>query len=166
MHTRKTFSINSIQISLYDISLTQNILYQIKRDVAVLKRLGCPQRNQRTWWQIVATPYTGLLVCDLNRTPIVMAEHGVSCVHFSGISICGRISRQTVSHPQRPPLLTLCKISLPVYVIVTNERLQPLTTKPGIIHWCYLFRCWKFNDVELNTGVFCAPCIVESGECS
>ena len=52
--------INSIHISLYDISLTQNILYQIKRDVAVWKRLGCLQRNQRTWWQIVATPYTGL----------------------------------------------------------------------------------------------------------
>ena len=42
--------INSVHISLYDISLTQNILYQIKPDVAVWKRLGCPQRNQRTWW--------------------------------------------------------------------------------------------------------------------
>ena len=52
--------INSIHISLYDISLTQNILYQIKRDVAVWKILGCPQRNQRTWWQIMATPYKGL----------------------------------------------------------------------------------------------------------
>ena len=52
--------INFIHVSLYDISLTQNILYQIKRDVAVWKRLGCPQRNQRTWWQIMATPYTGL----------------------------------------------------------------------------------------------------------
>ena len=51
--------INSIHISLYHISLTQNILYQIKRDVAVWMRLGCPQRNQRTWWQILATPYTG-----------------------------------------------------------------------------------------------------------
>ena len=52
--------IHSIHISLHDISLTQNILYQIKRDVAVWKRLGCPQRNHRTWWQIVATPFTGL----------------------------------------------------------------------------------------------------------
>ena len=67
------------------------------------------------------------LVCDLNRTPIVMAKHGGSCVHFSGISTCGRTSQETVSHPQHPPLPTLCKISLPVYVIVTNERLQPLT---------------------------------------
>ena len=28
--------------------------------MAVWKRLGCHQRKQRTWWQIVATPYTGL----------------------------------------------------------------------------------------------------------
>ena len=68
------------------------------------------------------------LVCDLNRTPIVTAKHGGTCVHFSGISTCGRTSRETVSHPQHAPLPTLCKISLPVYVMVTNERLQPLTT--------------------------------------
>ena len=59
--------INSIHISLYDISLTQNILYQIKRDVAVWKRLGCPQRNQRTWWQIMATPYTGLALFPVEK---------------------------------------------------------------------------------------------------
>ena len=47
---------------------------------------------------------------------------------FSGISTCGRTSRETVLHPQHPPLSTLCKISLHVYVIVANERLQPLTT--------------------------------------
>ena len=69
-----------------------------------------------------------LLVCDLNRTPIVMAKHGGSCVHFSGISTFGRTSRETVSHPQCPPLPTLCKISLPIYVIVTNKLLQLLTT--------------------------------------
>ena len=59
---------------------------------------------------------------------IVMAKHGGSCVHFSGISTCGRTSRETVSHPQCPPLPTLCNISLPIYVIVTNKLLQPLTT--------------------------------------
>ena len=109
------------------------------------------------------------LVCDLNRTPIVMANHGGFCVHFSGISpggisTCGRTSRQTVSHPRRPPLLTLYKISLPVCVIVTNKRLRPLTT--SIIHWCYLFHCWKSNNVWLNTGVSCAPCIVEGSALS
>ena len=59
---------------------------------------------------------------------IVMAKHGGSCVHFSGISTCGRTSRETVSHSQRQPLPTPHKIALPVYVIVTNKRLQPLTT--------------------------------------
>ena len=53
------------------------------------------------------------LVCDLNRTPIVMAIHGGSCVHFSGISTCGRTPRETVSHPQRQPLPTPYKIALP-----------------------------------------------------
>ena len=51
-----------------------------------------------------------------------------ACVHFSGISTCGRTLGETVSHPQHAPLPTLFKISLPVYVIVTNERLQPFTT--------------------------------------
>ena len=32
---RKNMFINFIHIGLYDISLTQNILYQIKRDMAV-----------------------------------------------------------------------------------------------------------------------------------
>ena len=36
-----------------------------------------------------------------------------------------------------------------------------LKQQPGIIHWCYLFRCRKFNDVWLNIGVFCAAGIVE-----
>ena len=59
---------------------------------------------------------------------IVMAKHGGSCVHFSGISTCGRTSRETVSHSQRQPLPTPHKIALPVYLTVTNKRLQPLTT--------------------------------------
>ena len=65
--------INFIHISLYDISLVQNILYQIKRDVAVWKRLRCPQRKQRTWWKIVATPYI------ISRNVIYMS-HGVTHV--------------------------------------------------------------------------------------
>ena len=44
---------------------------------------------------------------------IVMAKHGRSCVHFSEISTCGRTSRETVSHPQCPPLPTLCKYLYP-----------------------------------------------------
>ena len=71
-----------------------------------------------------ATDWCAILIAH----QIVMAKHGGSCVHFSGISTCGRTSRETVSHPQCPPLPTLCKISLPIYVIVTNKLLQPLTT--------------------------------------
>ena len=56
-----------------------------------------------------------------------MAKHGGPCVQFSGISTCRRTSRETVSHPLHPPLPTLSKISLPVYIIVINERLKPLT---------------------------------------
>ena len=59
---------------------------------------------------------------------IVVAKHWGSCVHFSGISTCGRTSRETVSHSQRQPLPTPHKIALSVYVTVTNKRLQPLTT--------------------------------------
>ena len=43
--------LNFIHVSLYDISLMQNISYQIKRDMTVWKRLGSPQRKQRTWWK-------------------------------------------------------------------------------------------------------------------
>ena len=79
-----------------------------------------------------------------------MAKHGGPCVHFSGISTCGRTSRETVSHPQHPPLPTLCKISLPVYVIATNERLQPLT-----IIW-YNSLVLSFSLLEIYIGLFCA----------
>ena len=61
-----------------------------------------------------------------------MAKHGGSRVHFSGISTCGRTSRETVSRPQCPP----CKISLPIYVIVTNKLLQPLTHWGRVTHIC------------------------------
>ena len=57
---------------------------------------------------------------------IVMAKHGGFCVHFSGISTCGRTSRETVSHSQHQPLPTPHKIA--VYVTVTNKRLQLLKT--------------------------------------
>ena len=75
-----------------------------------------------------SAPTCYIVVCLIGVHQIVMAKHGGSCVHFSGISTCGRTSRETVSHPQCPPLPTLCKISLPIYVIVTNKLLQPLTT--------------------------------------
>ena len=66
---------------------------------------------------ITSTGLSCLLVCDLNRTPIIMAKHGCSCVHFSGISTCGRTSRETVSHPQRQLLSTPHRIYLPIYLV-------------------------------------------------
>ena len=95
------------------------------------KSFGSSERGwkpRKTHYRLLVNfAHTDSLVCDLNRTPIVMAKHGGSCGHFSGISTCGRTSPETVSHPQRQSLQTPCKISLAVYVIVTNKRLQPLT---------------------------------------
>ena len=60
------------------------------------------------------------LVCDLNQN----MEAPVSISQKSPLA--GE-PRERLSHPQRPPLPTLYKIYLPVYVIVTNKRLQALT---------------------------------------
>ena len=87
-----------------------------------------------------------LLVCELNRTPVVMAKHGGSCVHFSGIFTCWRTSWETGSHPQHPLLLSLYKISFPS-TLLRQINGYNLWQQLGKIHWCYLFRCWKFNDV-------------------
>ena len=84
------------------------------------------------------------LVCDLNHTPVVMAKRGGACVHFSGISTGGRTSRETASHPPRPPLLTLYKMFLPVYIIITNKRLQTLTKKPCYNSMVLSFSLMKF----------------------
>ena len=65
---------------------------------------------------------------------IVMAKHGGSCVHFSGIYTRGRTSRETVSHPQRPPFTGA------IFFVVEN-----ITT------------------LNYNIGVFCSPYIVVEG---
>ena len=74
---------------------------------------------------------TACLTRRCNSVVLVTSCYGktwCSCVHFSWISTCGRISRETVWHLRHPPLPTLYKTYLPVYVIVTNKRLQTLTT--------------------------------------
>ena len=103
------------------------------KNVAISSYYALEISNTYKWfcWGFLAVSFHHLLhipilVCDLNRTPIVMAQHGGSCVHFSGISTCGRTSRETVSHPQRQILPTPYRISLSVDVILTNKRLQPL----------------------------------------
>ena len=68
--------------------------------------------------------------------------------------------RKTVSHPQRPPLRTLYKISLPVYVIVTNKQLQPSTTtwyNSLVLYYSFLKIWWRL----IIHRIFCAPCIFE-----
>ena len=88
--------------------------------------LGLNVLNRVLWQECLCRPSYWCAILIAHQ--IVMAKHGGSCVHFSGISTCGRTSRETVSHSQRQPLPTPHKIALPVYVTVTNKRLQPLTT--------------------------------------
>ena len=96
---------------------------------------------------------------------IVMAKHGGSCVHFSGISTCGRTSPETVSHPQRQPLPTAYKISLPVHVIVTNKRLQLLATT--LYNSLVLsFSLLKSSRRLIRHRAFCATCVVDGGALS
>ena len=128
--------INSVHISLYDISLTQNTLYQIKKDVAVWKRLGCPQRNQRTWWQIVATPYTGLAyLWQLSINSVPPGWFGCS------------YKKKTISN-----LVVLIDIFRSCYDNASRWMPRDLTNvKPTLIQvmtWCrqatshYLSYCW------------------------
>ena len=56
------------------------------------------------------TSHCNILVCDFSRTPVVMARHRCSCVHFSR------------------NLHLREKLEINVYVIVANKRLQPITT--------------------------------------
>ena len=96
---------------------------------------------------------------------IVMAKHGGSCVHFSGISTCGKTSPETVSHPQRQPLPTAYKISLPVHVIVTNKRLQLLATT--LYNSLVLsFSLLKSSRRLISHRAFCATCVVDGGALS
>ena len=106
----------------------QNIFFSFKMSLQNAKWLPfCSGLNPSNVKTILTSPmihWCAILIAH----QIVMANHGGSCVHFSGISTCGRTSRETVSHSQRQPFPTPHKIALPVYVTVTNKRLQPLTT--------------------------------------
>ena len=88
-------------------------------NIAIQPAVGC----YNSWANVRCSGCYPLVEKLLWNRSSVMAKHGGPCVHFSGISTCGRTSRETVSHPQHAPLPILCKISLPVHVIVTNGRL-------------------------------------------
>ena len=58
-------------------------------DASYINRSYCP----KVWWNV------SLLVCDLNRTPNCYGKTWrFLCIFFSGISTCGRTSRETVSY--------------------------------------------------------------------
>ena len=61
---------NLIQMSLYHIPPMQTILYQFE-----WKRLRCLQSMQRTWWQIVAMPHTGLRVHTAHHLIPIQNRH-------------------------------------------------------------------------------------------
>ena len=68
------------------------------------------------------------LVCDLIRTPVVMAKQWILlCPFFSNLHLRENLARDCCTSTAST-VTTLYKTSLPVYIIVTNRRLQPLTT--------------------------------------
>ena len=118
--------INAIHISLCDISLTQNILYQIKRDVAVWKRRRCPQCNQRTWWQIAATPYTGLAKFSLQSifpVGISSENHRVSFT-FNDLEPCRNITQFSIHRWFH----NFSSLTLSIWISLACARASKLTT--------------------------------------
>ena len=91
-----------------------NIFRKNKRsmfDVTNISKNNCQRCDNKWLWACS-------LVCDLNRTPNCYGKTWrFLCPFFKNLHL-----------RECPPLPTLCKISLPIYVIVTNKLLQPLTT--------------------------------------
>ena len=73
-HTESTF-VNFIWINAYDKYSMQTILYQFKRNMSLWKRLKCPQCMQRTWWQMVEMPHTGLRVLGTPHFKVLSGGH-------------------------------------------------------------------------------------------
>ena len=131
----KTMFINFIYISLYDITLMQNILYQSKREVAVWKRLRCPQR---TWWQIVATPYTGFSIF----------EGAPGCLGFFMIKLSHsplKVYFQITWHQCVWLVTTVC-LTLP-HRFPPNEQMTSLNVSLWWRHNVYL---WYHNNGGLH----------------
>ena len=71
------------------------------------------------------------LACNLNCTPVVMAKHRHPCVHFLGISTCGRSSRDCFT--STASTVTVTEVRNSVQHIFTRlhyykQQLQPFTT--------------------------------------
>ena len=86
--------------------------------------LSCDVMGYVMWWDyVMRCDWCAILIAH----QIVMAKHGGSCVHFSGISTCGNLARDCFTSTASTVTNSVQNISLPVYVFVTNTRLQPLT---------------------------------------
>ena len=89
-------------------------------------------RDKKVWWLFYLYNYLSIWEFYICMEDFCFGKRfrAVSIVLISPKLVLQNVltSRQTVPHPQRPPLPTLYKISLPFYVIMTNKHLQPLTT--------------------------------------
>ena len=76
-----------------------------------------------------AGPPEVLLVCDLNRTPNCYGKTWrLLCPFFRNLHLRENLARDCFTSTSSTVTNSVQNISLPVYVIVTNTRLQPLTT--------------------------------------
>ena len=107
----------------------QAILYQSKRDVGAWKRLGCPQRMQRTWWQIVATPYTGFRL--LKVQPNIM---NISCSYtkHSALQWQQQNINQNLNSPKTPHS-SPSWVSYGVSVVSILEKIDSVMIAPHCV---------------------------------
>ena len=71
----------------------------------------------------------GSLVCDLNRTPTCYGKtRRLLCPFFRNLHLRENLARDCFTSTASTVTNSVQNISLPIYVIVTNTRLQPLTT--------------------------------------
>ena len=81
-----------------------------------------PGHQEQWYWQ-------KLLVCDLNRTPNCYGKTWrLLCPFFRNLHLRENLARDCFTSTASAVTNSVQNISLPVYVIVTNTRLQPLTT--------------------------------------
>ena len=73
--------------------------------------------------------FSSFLMCDLNRTPNCYGKTWrLLCPFFRNLHLRENLARDCFTSTASTVTNSAQYISLPVYVIVTNTRLQPLTT--------------------------------------
>ena len=131
MNTIITFNTLSINIVFFnqdsDIPMTEKfwskLLMYCSRDARffwALRILACDVEKLSS---------LTLLVCDLNRTPNCYGKTWrLLCPFFRNLHLRENLARDCFTSTASTVTNSVQNISLPVYVIVTNTRLQPLTT--------------------------------------